>query len=213
MLLLSAGQWGLLYYSQLNIATQHPFVPLTVTPHSTSGITSVCPHCASTHPSVRSSLPFQVKAEWAPQLGECDVTGASPAVLNALYMYSPSVFARQTPLSDECPAAMTFDFVILVVTVAGLRFMIPGGRGGRGGRGGLWQMLFADGIAYFTLVASVNAIPAVCYVLTFFCPLIFGVLNCCTSVPRSGTQCFGSQWYASALLPQHVTTLTHPQQR
>jgi hypothetical protein len=51
---------------------------------------------------------------------------------------------------------MAFDLVILLMTISGLRLMVPGGRGG------LWQMLFADGIAYFTLVASVNAVPAVC---------------------------------------------------
>jgi hypothetical protein len=50
---------------------------------------------------------------------------------------------------------MSLDFVILLATIAGLSFVLPGGRSG------LWKMLFADGLAYFTLVASVNAIPAV----------------------------------------------------
>ena len=53
-------------------------------------------------------------------------------------------------------AAMGFDLVILVVTISGLWFMVPGGRGG------LWKMLFADGVVYFTLVASANSVPAVC---------------------------------------------------
>jgi hypothetical protein len=57
---------------------------------------------------------------------------------------------------------MCLDFVILVMTIAGLWFMVPSGRSG------LWKMLFADGIAYFTLVASANAIPAVStYTLEF----------------------------------------------
>ena len=69
---------------------------------------------------------------------------------------------------------MAFDLVILVMTISGLWFIVPGGRGG------LWQMLFTDGIAYFTLVVSVNAIPAVCPHLVLLSSVAF-----LTSVPRS----------------------------
>ena len=81
-----------------------------------------------------------------------------PAVPKALYMYSACIFAHQRPLLMPLTwlAAMGFDLVILVVTISGLWFMVPGGRGG------LWRMLFADGVVYFTLVASANSVPAVC---------------------------------------------------
>ena len=56
------------------------------------------------------------------QSGGCTVTGASPAVLKALYMYSAYILTHQRLLlmSLAWLAAMAFDLVILVVTISGL---------------------------------------------------------------------------------------------
>jgi uncharacterized membrane protein YbhN (UPF0104 family) len=68
-------------------------------------------------------------------------------------------FGHQRPVSElrRLLVAMSIDFVILVMTIGGLWFILPGG----GSETGLWKMLFIDGIAYFALIASVNMIPAV----------------------------------------------------
>jgi len=95
---------------------------------------------------------------------------------------------------------MGFDLVILVMTISGLWVMVPGGRGG------LWKMLFADGVVYFTLVASVNSVPAVCplsYLSGFFLPPYLRI-----SVPCLGTQCPGSQWSVPSV-PRDTGALIH----
>lgn len=51
--------------------------------------------------------------------------------------------------------AMTFDFLVLVLSVAGLM------RTGHGRGSGLWKLLFRDGIAYFAVAFVGNFIAFV----------------------------------------------------
>jgi hypothetical protein len=55
---------------------------------------------------------------------------------------------------------MAFDFTILVLTsVALYRFSYSGARSG------LWTLLFRDGLVYFLVTFSFNAVPAILNVL------------------------------------------------
>ena len=94
-------------------------------------------------------------------------------VLADLPGLAPSLPAFLPSCLPAC-LAMAFDLVILLMTISGLCFIVPAGRSG------LWKLLFTDGIAYFTLVASVNSIPAVCPVPThqgMSHPLVFYALR------------------------------------
>lgn len=108
------------------------------------------------------------------------MTGTSPDVLKAMFIYSEcslvgSSIGGSSLIFLAWLLAMGIDFTILVVTTSGLWFVVPGGGGG------FWKMLFVDGIAYFSLIASVNTIPAVCSRLV---PLSWAFLTFLASIPR-----------------------------
>ncbi|KAG8694952.1 hypothetical protein FRC09_009488 [Ceratobasidium sp. 395] len=83
-----------------------------------------------------------LRSVWNPTVGVCVVTGTSNIFLRLLYGYT-----------------MTFDLLVLVLSIAGLM------RTGHGRGSGLWKLLFRDGIAYFTVAFVGNLIAAVFAIL------------------------------------------------
>ena len=58
------------------------------------------------------------------------------------------------PLADATFTAMGFDFVILIFTTVALLER-------RAAKTGLWKLIFQDGLVYFMVSFTMNAIPAV----------------------------------------------------
>ncbi|KAJ1307641.1 hypothetical protein OPQ81_001735 [Rhizoctonia solani] len=83
-----------------------------------------------------------VRAVWNPLAGVCVVTGTSNVFLRLLYNYT-----------------MAFDLLVLIVSVAGLT------RAGHGRGSSLWNLLFKDGVAYFTVAFIGNLIAAIFAIL------------------------------------------------
>ncbi|EJD54260.1 hypothetical protein AURDEDRAFT_52313 [Auricularia subglabra TFB-10046 SS5] len=83
---------------------------------------------------------ISVKAVWVEEQGVCSVTGASSVVLNVIYFYT-----------------MSFDLIILIASTIGLLSL--------NARSGIWNLLFKDGILFFAVAFSANAVPAVLNVL------------------------------------------------
>ncbi|QRW18053.1 hypothetical protein RhiXN_02977 [Rhizoctonia solani] len=83
-----------------------------------------------------------VRATWNAAVGVCVVTGTSNIFLRLLYNYT-----------------MAFDFLVLILSVAGLM------RTGHGRGSGLWNLLFQDGIAYFAVAFVGNLVAAIFAIL------------------------------------------------
>ena len=71
-----------------------------------------------------------------------------------LLQYAANSFVRrERNFHLVYPIAMAFDLTILIFTAAALMRNTN--------RSGLWQLLFRDGLVYWGITFSVNAIPAV----------------------------------------------------
>ena len=97
-----------------------------------------------------------VRATWNPTVGACVVNQTDSAVLKFTFFASAFIYEASCCTHDLeliVFLAMGFDLVILVVTCAALL--------SNSSRSGLWQLLFRDGLIYWGVTFSVNAIPAV----------------------------------------------------
>ncbi|KAG8920223.1 hypothetical protein FRC03_003923 [Tulasnella sp. 419] len=101
-----------------------------------------------------------VKAQWNEAANQCVINSTQPVFLRLIYIYT-----------------MSFDFVILVVTVVGLIKT-------RSRRTGLWALLFADGVIYFLVAFTVN-LGATFMLLLNLNP----ILNVILAVPAAALSC------------------------
>lgn len=99
---------------------------------------------------------FVIEARWATQAGGCVVVKIDNAFLEATFFFT-----------------MGFDAIILALTTMALlqhsNF-----------RSGLWNLLFRDGLVYFLVTASCNAVPAILNVLQ-----LNTVMNIIATVPAA----------------------------
>ena len=98
---------------------------------------------------------FVVIAQWDDVQHTCVVVETSPVFLNITFFFStPIVLCVPRLLADLIYAAMGFDFIILVFTTVALLER-------QAAKTGLWKLIFQDGLVYFLVSFTMNAIPAV----------------------------------------------------
>ncbi|KAH6915143.1 hypothetical protein BKA70DRAFT_1420088 [Coprinopsis sp. MPI-PUGE-AT-0042] len=90
---------------------------------------------------------FVVIAQWDDDLHTCVVVETSPVFLNITFFFT-----------------MGFDFIILLFTTVALLER-------RATKTGLWKLLFQDGLVYFLVSFTMNAIPAVFNLLNLNTPM------------------------------------------
>ena len=102
-----------------------------------------------------------VHSSWSDIAGACVVHSVSRVLIEANYIYSKSSARFSFPVVQDdmgCSTlvlntAMSFDFIVLVLTTIGL-VRSPT-------RSSLWQLLFRQGIIYFLVAFIANSIPTI----------------------------------------------------
>ena len=105
---------------------------------------------------------FVINAVWSPAAKTCVVVKLDSKFLQATFFCSQYFQSgSRTSGPDELfIVAMAVDFTILVLTSIAL-YQFPHS----GVRSDLWNLLFRDGLVYFLVTFSFNAVPAILNVL------------------------------------------------
>ena len=99
-----------------------------------------------------------IRSDWSDTANACIVEKVPPIYIELIYLYSEQSFpfcrvSQRRAKIWRTTAAMSFDFIVLVLTTIGLVMSH--------GRSSLWQLVFRQGIIYFFVAFIVNVVPTV----------------------------------------------------